>query len=95
MGFEWDPEKERRNIGDHGLDFDKASKIVSAHGFERRSDRRGEARWQKTGEMDGKLWTVVFTKRGKNIRVISARRARKNEDREYRAIQPRGDRGEN
>jgi len=88
MGFEWDPGKERRNISGHGLDFDKASKIVSAHGFERRSDRRGEARWQRTGEMGGKLWTVVFTKRGETSRIISARRARKDEEREYRALYP-------
>lgn len=28
MGFEWDPEKEKRNIARHGIDFDEAARAI-------------------------------------------------------------------
>ena len=83
MGFEWDDEKERRNVARHGLNFDTAMSILTGKGVKHRSDRGGELRWAFTGEHDGKLWTVIFTRRGDNDRIISARRARENEEREY------------
>ena len=83
MGFEWDDEKERRNVARHNLNFDATMAILTGKGVERRSDREGEHRWAFTGEHDGKLWTVIFTRRGDNDRIISARRARKNEERDY------------
>ena len=94
MGFEWDESKERQNVERHGIDFSDAAEIVLAVGYDRRSDRHGEVRWCKTGEFDGKLWTVVYTKRGLNIRIISTRRAWKNEERSYRSLHSRGDQGE-
>jgi hypothetical protein len=41
-------------------------------------------RWTALGEMGDRLIVVVFTWRAEVIRVISARRARKNEEAEYR-----------
>ena len=86
MGFEWDEDKQQRNVERHGIDFTDAAEIVSGVGFDRRSDQRGEVRWCKTGIFDGKLWTVVYTKRGRNVRIITARRAWKNEERAYRSL---------
>jgi len=34
-------------------------------------------------KIEGKYWTAVFTYRGKKIRIISVRRARKNEKEIY------------
>jgi uncharacterized DUF497 family protein len=31
----------------------------------------------------GKLWAAIFTERGENVRIISVRRARKNETQRY------------
>ena len=85
--FDWDPIKERRNVERHGVDFNDAATIFRLPRVERQSDRRGEPRWTTTGKMtDGRFWTVVYTKRGEKTRIISARRARAKEEREYRAV---------
>ena len=38
-----------------------------------------EPRWLVVGQIDGKHWSVVVTYRGDQVRVISARRSRKEE----------------
>jgi uncharacterized DUF497 family protein len=83
MGFEWDDEKNRRNVRLHGIDFDAASTILTDEGIEKPSHRRGEQRWMFTGPHEGRLWTVIYTRRGQNKRIISARRARKSEEDDY------------
>ena len=84
MDFEWDERKSLTNEQRHGIDFTEASKlfdgrpvVISA------SPRHGEARWMATGEYGEKIWSVVFTLRHINIRIISARAARKNEKERY------------
>ena len=44
-----------------------------------RVDRPGEERHIVIGRMFGAYWTAVITFRGKSIRIISVRRARKEE----------------
>ncbi|MFQ5730311.1 MAG: BrnT family toxin [Waddliaceae bacterium] len=39
------------------------------------------------GEVNNRIIAVVYTPRGDKIRIISARKARKNEERKYRSIQ--------
>jgi len=91
MGFEWDESKDRQNVARHGINFEDASTLLGRVGVTRRSDRGGEHRWTFTGERQGKLWTVIYTRRGDNTRIISTRRARKNEEREYHQEILRGD----
>ena len=43
----------------------------------------GEIRWLRTGIVDGAFVTVVWTIRGDRIRLISFRRARREERRAY------------
>jgi uncharacterized DUF497 family protein len=83
-GFEWDDDKSRANLGKHGIDFDDASDVFYRPIILRPSDRNNEERWIAIGSLEGRLITVVFTRRADVIRIISARRARKNEEREYR-----------
>jgi uncharacterized protein len=83
-GFEWDDEKSRANLGKHGIDFDDASEVFYGPIALRRSDRNNEERWIAIGSLEDRLIAVVFTRRTDVIRIISARRARKNEEREYR-----------
>ncbi len=66
-----------------GIDFQAATTILKGDGVRQKSDREGEFRWTFTGKHSGKLWTVVYTIRGENTRIISVRRARKNEERDY------------
>jgi uncharacterized DUF497 family protein len=38
-----------------------------------------EPRWLVVGQVDGRHWSVVVTYRGPRVRIISARRSRKEE----------------
>ena len=83
-GFDWDERKSRSNLAKHGIDFDAAVEVFYGPIVLRRSDRNNEERWIAVGSSENRLITVVFTRRADLIRIISARRARKNEEREYR-----------
>jgi uncharacterized DUF497 family protein len=83
-GFEWDRDKNAANIAKHNIDFDDAIGVFYDPVILRRSDRNGEERWTALGRAGDRLMVVVFTRRADVIRIISARRARKNEKREYR-----------
>ena len=82
--FEWDSRKSDANLGKHGLDFEEASQIFYGPVFVRSSDRENEERWIAVGSLDERLIAVVFTRRADSIRIISARRARKDEESAYR-----------
>jgi len=66
------------------IDFDNATDVFYRPIILRRSDRNNEERWTALGYSVDRLIVVVFTRRADVIRIISARRARKNEEREYR-----------
>jgi len=83
-GFEWDEAKNESNRAKHDIDFDDAIEIFHSRILLRRSDRNNEERWTALGDTGDRLIVVVFTRRAEVIRIISARRARKNEEREYR-----------
>jgi uncharacterized protein len=82
--FEWDDQKRELNLAKHGIDFDSAIEVFYGSIILRRSDRNNEERWTALGYSGNRLIVVVFTRRADVIRIISARRARKNEEREYR-----------
>lgn len=81
--YEWDENKNQKNIEKHGIGFEVAVEVFSDSNaivqFNREID--GEIRDQIIGRIDGEvvILFVVFTKRGAKIRLISARRASKNE----------------
>lgn len=82
--FEWDVRKSDANLAKHGFDFEEASQIFYGAIFVRSSNRSNEERWIAIGSLDGRLITVVFARRAGAIRIISARRARKDEENAYR-----------
>jgi len=84
MDFEFDPNKSVTNKVKHGIDFAEAQKL-----WEDR-DRllvpartQNEARFMLIGKIGQKHWSTIFTYRGETIRIISARRARKEEVNAY------------
>lgn len=79
--FEWDQRKESQNIRKHGIDFTTASLIWDGFVFERPDDRRnyGENRFVVFGCADNRILAVVYTPRGANRRIISARVAHRRE----------------
>jgi uncharacterized DUF497 family protein len=83
-GFEWDENKSKANLEKHGYDFEDASQIFYGPILLHRSDRNDEERWIAVGSFDNRRIAVIFTRRDQIIRIISARRARKHEERTYR-----------
>ena len=92
MGFEWDERKRRTNLAKHGIDFEVARQIFEGR-FIEREDRRtsyGEQRMIAYGESGGVVLCVVYTQRGQRRRIISIRRARRDERKDYDAATSTG-----
>ena len=95
MKFEWQLEKELDNIHKHNVNFSDAIQIFrDPCRIERHDDDSSdeEDRWQTMG-LAGKVLFVVYTERGENTRIISARFAEPFERRiyyEYSESYPRG-----
>ena len=83
MKFEWDSQKADKVLQDREIDFRDLISVFSNIRTERPSDKDGEFRWVTVGMVKGKLVAVVYTRRGDVFRIITARRARKNEERAY------------
>src|SRR5271156_4230470 len=83
--FEWDEKKRISNLEKHGIDFEDATDVFCGVNLIRRSHQNNEERWIAIGETEGRIIAVVFTRRQDALRIISARRARKNEERQYRS----------
>lgn len=85
MQFEWDAAKNRRNLAKHGIDFEDAIGIFEGLVAERPDDRVAgdEQRWIAYGLMQLAVIAIVYVDRGTHRRIISARRATKDEERHY------------
>jgi len=88
MKFEWDEAKNRININKHGISFQEAIYVfsdpfaLSGHDSEHSEE---EDRWVLLGKnLNESILLVVHTFRtGETIRLISARKATKNERSSY------------
>jgi uncharacterized DUF497 family protein len=92
MRFEWDPQKNDLNLKKHGVSFEDAVQIFSDRNALSLFDEDHslpEERWITIGNTgSGKTLVVVHTERiktndGFTIRLISSRRATKNEENQY------------
>jgi len=84
--FEWDDSKAVRNYIKHGIRFEEAIKAFrDRFAFERMDNREdyGEERINLIGMCNGLIIHITYTERGKNIRVISARKAKNHEREDY------------
>ena len=80
MDFEYDPHKSRRNLEKHGIDFDKAQALWDDPDLLEIPARTvDEPRSLVVGRVQGRCWSAVITYRSGRIRLISVRRARKEE----------------
>ena len=83
--FEWDRSKARQNEAKHGVAFsDTFAVFEDTNALTVEQTVSGEVRFVTMG-MDGfgRLLVVVYTWRGENIRIISARTATRSEVRQY------------
>ena len=89
MEFEWDEDKNESNLAKHGIDFEEASRVFLDPWRQEWLDDRDytEERWQTIGVATfPRVLFVVYTERGEGdvIRIISARKATKREEKAYR-----------
>ena len=85
MNYEWDPNKAIANIKKHGIDFADAVTVFDDLNAVTIDDPDYEEQRFITIAMDafGRVLLVVYTWRGDIIRLISARKATKNERKQY------------
>jgi uncharacterized DUF497 family protein len=92
MEFEWDPAKNEINERKHGISFPSAS-LVFDDPYHIKVDttkpEHGEVRMKAVGMVGAELFVVIYTDRGSYRRIISARRSRPNERRDYRESKER------
>lgn len=86
--FTWDEPKRQINIEKHGIDFHDAKHIFEdPYRIERQSYRNDEDRYEVIGEVNSHILLVAYVIREGNVyRLISARRASKNERKSYYEI---------
>lgn len=87
LNFEWNPEKAKANLQKHQVDFDEASTVFDDLQFITFLDAEhsaDEERFITIGlSNQNRLLMVAHTERDENIRIISARKATKNEEKFY------------
>jgi len=83
MLFEWDERKRQINLAKHFVDFQDATQIFDGPVFEKVRQHQSEDRVLAIGLMQGVEIVVVYVMRGKRRRIISARRAHRDERKDY------------
>ena len=83
MLFEWDESKRQANLAKHHIDFRDARRVFEGPVFEKVDSRRGEDRIFAIGLMECIPIVVVYVMRGERRRIISARRANRDERQDY------------
>ena len=84
MRFEFDPAKSALNTEKHGMDFveaqllwaDPALLVVQARNVD-------EPRFLAIGKIGARHWSAIYTMRDGAVRIISVRRARREEIEHY------------
>ena len=86
MEFEWDDAKSATCFAQRGFDFAYALQAFLDSNRIISRDYRwdyGEDRYRLLGEIEGRVFVVIFTVRNSTVRIISARKANKREVKEY------------
>ena len=85
MRFEWDEAKRQLNLRRHGINFVDAVEVFQVETVTVIDDRYeyGEMRFLTLGLVNGMVVAVSHTENGDVIRIISARKAQKDEEIRY------------
>ena len=86
MEYEWDDAKAQTNLRKHKVPFLMACEVFKDDNRLERPNTSSdcdEERWIVLGLVGHTILSVVYTQRGRRIRLISARRAGRNEQRSY------------
>ena len=86
MEFEWDDEKRSANLANHGVDFRDAIEALQDEnriwGFDNQHSD-AEERWWTLGMIREITLFIVTTERAGVVRIVSARKATRNEQKAY------------
>jgi uncharacterized protein len=85
MPFEFDPTKSAANKAKHGVDFEESQElwkdmvglVLNAKNI------GGDPRFARIAQYKSKVWFCVYTISGPRIRIITTRRARPYEEKQY------------
>jgi uncharacterized DUF497 family protein len=86
MEYEWDPAKAKANLRNHRVSFaDAAVALEDPRALTVADpDASGEQRFVSLGsDLNGRLLVTIFTSRGRLTRIVSSRKASRNERRAY------------
>ena len=85
MKFEWNEQKRLINLQRHGIDFADVRSIFDNERYTIVDNRfdYGEIRFFTLGLLNGRVIAVAHTETDEVIRIISARKANKNDQRKY------------
>lgn len=84
MEFQYDENKSALNLEKHKLDFEQAKALWDdPEHIEFRLSYKQEPRYAVVGKIGGRHWTAIITYRDRETRIISCRRAHKDEERLY------------
>ena len=82
--FEWDEDKARSNVQNHGVSFEEASSVFLDPYYLAIDDPTAPDRFIALGfSRLARLLFVVHLERGEKVRIISARRATRSERQTY------------
>ena len=81
MNYEWDERKRRNNVKKHGIDFIDVPVLFDGDVVLLPDERfdYDQPRFIAIGILKSLVVVVAYTERDENIRIISARKATKNE----------------
>lgn len=90
--FEWDDQKNRANNAKHGIAFEVVRDCFSGPMLVRHDARfdYGEERWIAIALLNIVPVVIVYTTRGKKIRIISARKADRREREKFKTYLTEG-----
>lgn len=85
MEFEWDEAKRRSNLRKHGIDFVGVEEVFEGVTVTLPDDRfdYGESRFVTFGLLGGRVVVISHTETDEVIRIISVRKATKDEESSY------------
>ena len=88
MIFEWDEAKRQSTLDKHGLDFVDAVEVLAAPHLLLQARSDIEERQIAIGMIGEIHVAVIFTMRDETCRIITARRARRDERERYKTLLP-------
>ncbi len=86
MDIEFDPSKDDINRQKHGVPLALGAEVLMNRVGQIDDDRRdyGESRFNAFGLVNGRLFVCTYTMRGQTYRIISVRKASRQEQRIWR-----------